>query len=63
MLVLDRAVSVAAFICVGIIIGVVMLRLAPVHAADPCWEDEAALWDGSAHTVCVPLDDMIGEGQ
>ena len=61
MLILDRAVSAAALICVGIIIGVAMMRVAgPVHH---CWEDEAALWDGSAHTVCVPLDDMIGEGQ
>ena len=60
MLILDRAVGIATLLAVGIIIGVVIMRVSgPAH----CYEDEAALWDGTAHALCVPLDDMIGEGQ
>ena len=24
----------------------------------PCFEDEAVLWTGDAHTLCVPLDEL-----
>ena len=59
MLILDRAVGIAALLAVGIILGAIIMRVSgPAH----CYEDEAALWDGNAHAVCVPLDDMTGEG-
>lgn len=45
----------------GLVAGSVAVGLF-AHAASPvptCHEDEVAAWDGQAHTVCVPIDDLL----
>ena len=41
----------------------VLLCLLALSTATPerirCFEDEVVVWDGDAHTQCVPLDDII----
>ena len=43
----------------------VLLGLLALSTAAPervrCFEDEVVVWDGDAHTRCVPLDDIIAD--
>lgn len=52
----------ATFVVVTLIVlaAIGVGALAGPGSTPTCFEDEAVLWDGDEHTVCVPLDNLTG---
>ena len=54
----ERAIIAVVGFFLAAAMGIAAILAGGTSTRTGCFEDEAALWDGEAHTVCVPLDDL-----